>query len=163
MRETGLPDESAKHTERSKEQWMNIVDPRFRQKGILERINHMNAQPALIIKFKSSKVSKVLWQKVFRLFSTKKLFHVMHLFRRGRIDRYFWTTSKCQKKKARKMPRPHLWMKGNNKVNTIPQTYIKQTHFSLPNTGLRRSRLGVGEWVKGWASQFGRKGLRDVF
>lgn len=39
MRETRLPDETAKHIERSKKQRIDTVDPRFREKGIFERTN----------------------------------------------------------------------------------------------------------------------------
>lgn len=51
---------------------MDIADPMFRQKGIPERTNHMNDQPALVIKAKGSKVGKILWQQLFKLWDTKE-------------------------------------------------------------------------------------------
>ena len=56
----------------------------------------MNVHPALVMKFKGSKVNKELWPKVLKFSGTKELLYVLHLFS--------WkeeTTSKCQKKEER--------------------------------------------------------------
>lgn len=62
---------------------MDTVGPRFGQKGILQRNNHMKCPASLCNGIQRQQGKKCALAKEFKLFGTEYLFYVMHLFRWG--------------------------------------------------------------------------------